>query len=1308
MDDLKQHTCQFNRLPSQFICLAMAMLCLAVMSTSSALGQEAKYIWSPQIDVPGVGESYAEVFYRKRFSIAKPEQAELHIAAGDEYEVYFNGQLVTRGQSYGTKVKIDVSGNLLPGINTVTARVRHLESRNPGLALRLRVKEKGESRFRSLVSNSSWKTYIREVDGWTEARFNDMSWLEANELSVAKVLSLAVTPESTTNANGETQNQIIVIDNREDKDTTIVESNSDSDSDFGKAASILDSRFTIDPEFQIDQILTDEETGSVVAMEYDEFGRIYLSQEGGHLLLADPSLQPGDPQRVRTYCDEVSAVQGILPLNGKVYVTGMGPDGQALYLLDDKDGDGKASIVQTIVKFSGQPGEHGAHGIQLGSDGLLYVILGNGTYPKGRIFGSSPYKHAYEGDLVPRYEDPNGQSVGVKAPGGTIIRTMLDGKRTEIIAGGIRNAYDLVFDTKGNLFFHDSDMETDQGTPWYRPTMIFDAVAGGDFGWRSGWAKFPQHFLDQVPAVVETGRGSPTGAVLYQHINFPLRYQGAMFFADWSEGRILSMRTETRGAGIVGEVKTFATGKPMNVCDLAVDPFGALSFCTGGRGSDGGVYRISWKGQVPDEMKDYESPIAKVIRQPQPGSAWGRQQIARLRREIGVSWNESILGVATESENPADYRIRALDLMVLYGPKPTPEFLESMADDSDPEVRVAVARQCGVVNNSDKLVIKLMTDGNAMVRRIAAESALRQKVRPPIETLIPMLKSYDRNEALVARRLLERIPSFEWSNDILASKETRVFIQGAAALMIADPGLPNSYKVLARVSKLMEGFVNDADFVDILRVAQLAMIRGEVDPAKIPAFSIRIGGEFPSGNSLINHELARLLAYMKNGRLDGRLESYLASEETSSIDKFQVAMMMQTIGRTLPPTSKISIIKTLEELKQSAAPDADIAYMRRGIREMTSTIDVDQIPTILENGDQWTDAALATMFLLPKKLSPETVAQIARIDAAVADREGESIKHLRTGIIAVMAQSGDADSMDYLRKLWAVEPDRRSEISMGLAQQPTIDNWSYLVSSLDTLDDTTGAEVLGQLVSVQRRPRDAEHYRNVISLGYRLRGEGLSPTVRLLEHWTGAKRSNDGKSWKETLEDWTDWYERTFPDGEPVLTGNETTSNGSSTAGILDDLELVANVDAMRGHAIFQSANCAKCHRCRGTGNAIGPELTNLANRFSKREMIDAIVNPSAHVADRYRASIIQLEDGRQIEGMTAEDVDKSLVVLLANGDRVRYAAKEIEATRLVKTSPMPEGSIDELTPQEIGDLLSFMGHVSRTARTKDGSGKLK
>ena len=378
MDDLTKRICNQNQ---KRLSTLLIVTCFFVLVSSSIVGaQEASRIWSPQIDVPAAGESGAEVFYRKRFSLVNPEKAELQIAAGDEYEVYINGQIVARGQSFSTKSVFDVSESMVPGINTVAAKVRHVEGPTPGLALRLRVKEESEIRYRSLVSNGTWKTYPYQSEGWQNSRFNDMVWLDANVIDSAEILSLSSTTAKVAASETESDsNQIVVLDrdaSRRRTDEPVVEQ----------------KRFEIDPEFQIDQILTDEEVGSIVAMEYDEFGRIYLSQETGGLLIADPSLQPGDPNRVRSYCDEVKAIQGILPLNGKVYVTGMGRDGQALYLLGERNG--KITVLDTIVEFTGQPNEHGAHGVKLGKDGMLYVILGNATSAKGRIFGSSPFKNA--------------------------------------------------------------------------------------------------------------------------------------------------------------------------------------------------------------------------------------------------------------------------------------------------------------------------------------------------------------------------------------------------------------------------------------------------------------------------------------------------------------------------------------------------------------------------------------------------------------------------------------------------------------------------------------------------------------------------------------------------------------------------------------------------------------------------------------------------------------------------------------------------------------------------------------------------
>ena len=153
-------------------------------------------------------------------------------------------------------------------------------------------------------------------------------------------------------------------------------------------------------------------------MTFNEFGHIILSQEDGPLLLVFDKDEDGIPEQVRTYCDKVKSCQGILALNGEVFVTGDGPEGPALYRLTDVDRNGTLEQVKAIVKFKGNGGEHGPHGIRLGPDGMIYVVLGSHTR---YVAGPEDPSRGLRGDLLPRY-GPAGHGLGISA-GGTIIRT---------------------------------------------------------------------------------------------------------------------------------------------------------------------------------------------------------------------------------------------------------------------------------------------------------------------------------------------------------------------------------------------------------------------------------------------------------------------------------------------------------------------------------------------------------------------------------------------------------------------------------------------------------------------------------------------------------------------------------------------------------------------------------------------------------------------------------------------------------------------------------------------------------------------
>ena len=1045
-------------------------------------------------------------------------------------------------------------------------------------------------------------------------------------------------------------------------------------------------------------------------MEFDEFGRLLLSREGGPLLIADPTKPFGSPDRIRTYCPSVNSCQGILPLNGDVFVTAMAEEGLGLYQLRDTDRNGVLEIQKKLLSFSGTPGEHGPHGIQLGPDGMLYVVVGNGSQVENQVAATSPYQQFYEGDLIPRYEDPGGHARDVKAPGGTIVRCSLDGSKVERVCGGIRNAYDLVFDSNGELYVHDSDMEADAGTSWYRPTYVYHTPDGAEFGWRSGWAKFPQYFVDQTPAVADTGRGSPTGAVLYQHLQFPVRYQNTMFLADWSEGRILALRTQPSGAGYTATTETFLKGRPLNVVDLSVGEDGALYFCTGGRGTEGGVYRVVWKGEVPKKILEFESELAKVIRHPQPNSAWARQNIANLKMTLGKNWSVSLEGVAKEKKNTTKIRLRALQLMVFYGPVPSPELIEELAADEKVEIRTQISRLCGLKSDqaSETALRKLTADSNPQVRRIACESMLRRGLELEIGEILPMLSSLDRTEALTARRMIERIPVDRWEAEVFTTDDTRQFIQGSVAMMTAEPTTNRAYQVLARASKLMEGFVNDYDFVDLLRTMELAVVRGEVDPAKVPGLVIRIGNEFPSGNSTINRELVRLMAYLKCGDLHGRIEEYLASDDVGVEDKVHLGMLMQAAGPQLTSGARLAIIGAMEEAMLAENTGGSYRYyLERAIQDLCKSLTIKEVKTVLKYGNLWPNAVVPAFYKLPEKIDRETVQSVIEMDEMIRQegRTDTAATQVRLGVIAILARNGDEDSMNYLRRLWQEEESRRSDIVIGLSQQPDGENWSYLVSSLPVLDDLTAKEVVQELVRVQRRPRGARHFKDAIELGFRLRQQGAEETLQLLQHWAGEDAGAEGKDWNQKLSAWQSWYQQRWPQEPKLVLASAKKAQGRfSIEGLLGSFEANGSGDVAHGKQIFTQAQCASCHQFNGNGNGVGPDLTAIAHRFSMREAIEATIQPSKVIPDRYASKSILTVDGIQFDGMAVKQMDGSYFVLQKDGKRVRIPADEIEEIKDSSISAMPAGLLDGFSETDVRDLFAYLMQNSGASSTDNGA----
>jgi putative heme-binding domain-containing protein len=1227
----------------------------------------ANWIWTPAFEKDAVPTG--DCYFRKTITLANAvDFAQVHIACDNRYELYVNGKQVGTGSDWRKMDVHDITKLIRPGINVVAVKASNTDTGAAGLVARVIVKEKGGT-FESHSTDNTWRTSVKEFANWNQPEFRDREWLEAKVYGpLGGVLPWG--------------DEVVIA---------------------GEG-----SRFLIDPEFVVERLVTDEQAGSLIAMTFNAQGDILASREGGPLEIIRDKNHEGKFDDVQVFCDKVKNIQGILSLGTSVFVSGDGPEGGALYRMTDADNDGRAEDCQAIVKFRGLIGEHGPHAVQLGPDGSIYVLCGNFARGDIKADSHSPYATPYEGDLVqPRYEDPQGYAAGVPAPGGTIVRTDTNGSFIEMVAAGFRNPYDFAFNPDGEMFTYDADMEWDIGLPWYRPTRVNHVPPGAELGWRSGWAKWPEYYLDSLPATLNVGPGSPTGVEFYNHVAFPKRLQNTMFVGDWSLGEIHAIKFERDGATYKAKINTVLKGRPLNVTDLAVGPDGGLYFCTGGRGTDGGIYRISWKGQVPAEATDLGKGIDQALRQPQFQSDWARRRIALVQKRMGDQWATELTRVLADKQTkPAD-RLRAIDLMTFFGPPPTVDTLVDMSGDSDPAMRVKVARLMGtqkIAEFGDPLT-KLLSDSDPWVRRVACEAITHRGTETPVDALVRLLNDPDRFVAFAARRALEGIPAERWQAQILSAKSERTFLQGAAGLLAADPTPDAARQVLARCETILrdksvamkaagqQSPAEDAatDYRDVLRLTQLALMRGPISPQDAPGITRQIVKAYPTTDTYANRELVKLLAYLQPPEAAHALSQQLASD-IDNVEKLQIAAYAPRIKTGWQIDDKLAMLRYFESARGLEGGHSISGYIEGFARDFFTNLSLGERQQVLAMGENFPTSSLSILAKLPENPGTDVLADIRALDERIANGDGEPMARLRVGTIAVLGASGEPKSLAYLREVYQHQPERRAPVAASLAQYPDGENWEILVDSLRTVDGMAAQDVLAALAHVNRRPKTADAYRNTILQGLRLSSNGGELAVELLKHWTGQSLDGNQSSVRDQLAVWQNWYANKFPDASPAELPQESTTNKWSYAELATFLESPEGKtgNATRGAKVFGEAQCAKCHRVGGAGESVGPDLTNVGQRFQRKEVLESIVYPSHVVSDQY-ASRTVVANGRTYIGIATKDAEGNISVVQSDGQRVRLAVADIESMTTCKQSVMPEGLLNPLTLDQVADLFAYL-----------------
>jgi putative heme-binding domain-containing protein len=134
--------------------------------------------------------------------------------------------------------------------------------------------------------------------------------------------------------------------------------------------------------------------------------------------------------------------------------------------------------------------------------------------------------------------------------------------------------------------------------------------------------------------------------------------------------------------------------------------------------------------------------------------------------------------------------------------------------------------------------------------------------------------------------------------------------------------------------------------------------------------------------------------------------------------------------------------------------------------------------------------------------------------------------------------------------------------------------------------------------------------------------------------------------------------------------------------------------DFDRGRAMFAAANCFACHRFAGEGGSNGPDLTALAGRFSAKDLLESVVEPSKVISDQYASVVIRQLDGQVVTGRITNLKGDELHIntdMLNPSGIVKVSRQDIDEMRPSTTSMMPAGLLDTLNEEKLKDLLAFL-----------------
>ncbi len=935
---------------------------------------------------------------------------------------------------------------------------------------------------------------------------------------------------------------------------------------------------------------------------------------------------------------------GVLSYRGNVYYTCI-PD---LWVLRDLDGDGKSDERQVLSTGYGVHIAllgHDLHGLRIGPDRRLYFSCGD------RAFNVST-----EAGVIEHTET------------GAVLRCNLDGSGLEVWHSGLRNPQELVFDEYGNLFTGDNNSDGGDQARWV------NVVEGADSGWRYAyqWITAPVQrgpwndeklwyppFAGQaayiVPPIKNIGHG-PSGLTYHPGTGLAGKYARHFFLCDFrgdpAYSGIHTFTTEPKGAfWEVDEVERFVWNTLVTDCDFGPD--GRMYFTDWVAGwnktGKGRVFRAFAPGA--DERARSTAELlggdwrAKTVDELVPllrhADMRVRQEAHFALADAGGAGVEALTAVAAGASDDELGRLArvhaiwALGIVARTRPDDATAQLRGLTDDGDAEVRALATRVLGderVASASADIVARI-SDPAPRVRFFAAIAAGRLGATDAIAPLVQLLVDAGEDDRNLRHAGIM---------GLLGCTDERTL---AELYDHASPHVRTAVVVALRRRRHADVacFLHDAEDSIVLEAA-----RAIHDVPIDAALSALAGLDIPASAS---DALAR------------RVLS--AALRTGAADRLALAARRADLGEAI----------------RREAIDLLAAWSTPGVRDRVSNA--------------------------PRPYEARPLSEVARFAPEIADAfeagdGGDALFPAFARLVVATEQT----SFEPLLRAWCEDTDRSAPARIAALSALEALGSNDLVAvvrvalgdadgllraaALDTLERLSPGEALPSLRSILDKGETAERR---VALRILARAKEASADGLLAAE---ADKLVDGVYPGELALDLVLAVEARDSEALTASTARWSAPRIARDGELAPWLASLYGGDVERGRDVFQRVDlsCVRCH-ASGEGEAvrIGPDLTGVATRLSRLQILESIVAPNRRTTPGFAGTVLFLTDGKIANGRVVAEDEHGITLLDADGGTLEIARDAIDERR-PDLSAMPEDLAASLTRPEMRDLLAYLASL--------------